>query len=192
VKTDEVFEDTRAKHAKGKYLFPEMKTRECATCHKDVHNGSYGKHCAECHVDEDWKRTSDFHKNFTLSGIHYSLECSECHKDGRRLSGLSQACVTCHKKDDVHNGTLPNCGTCHRQQFWDNSEFKHSMTNFPLRGIHRTLDCYSCHNRGAYKGLPTSCVSCHLQDAQGYAGAPNHALLLGRNCAECHNQFTFK
>ena len=192
VKTNEVFETTKKKHPMNRYLFPEMKTRECAACHKDVHNGNFGKHCTECHVDEDWKRTSDFHKNFTLSGIHYSLECSECHKDGRRLSGLSQACSTCHKKDDVHNGTLPNCGTCHRQQFWDNSEFKHSLTNFPLRGIHRTLDCYSCHNRGSYKGLPTSCVSCHLKDAQSYSGSPNHTLLIGRNCAECHNQFTFR
>jgi hypothetical protein len=65
------------------------------------------------------------------------------------------------------------------------------LTNFPLRGIHRTLDCYSCHNRGAYKGLPTSCVSCHLQDATAVT-TPPHATLLGRNCADCHNQFNFK
>lgn len=196
VKTEAQFEggaksESRKVHYKSKFLFPEMKTRECAACHKDVHNGSYGKNCTECHVDDGWSRTSDFHKNFTLSGVHYSLECSECHKDGRKLSGLSQACYQCHKKDDVHNGTLINCGNCHRQQFWDNAEYKHSLTNFPLRGIHRTLDCYSCHNRGTYKGLPATCVSCHLQDAQAFTGAPNHSLLLGRNCAECHNQFTF-
>jgi hypothetical protein len=105
---------------------------------------------------------------------------------------MSDKCVLCHQKDDIHNGTLPNCGTCHRQQFWENTDFKHSLTQFPLRGIHRTLDCYACHYSGIYKGIPNQCVNCHLQDALNFKGVPNHQTLLGRSCNECHNEFSFQ
>ena len=179
-------------HARALFLFPEIAAKSCQTCHKDPHRGELGSKCTECHNERGWKNTSDFHKNFTLSGIHFSLQCNECHTSGRRLGGMSENCVLCHQKDDVHNGRLPYCGECHRQQFWENAEFKHSMSNFPLRGIHRTLDCYSCHSNGVYKGSPSRCVDCHRSDALGFSGSPNHQLLLNQSCSECHNQFSFQ
>jgi len=168
-------------------------TSDCAGCHKDPHDGHYGPKCSECHTEQSWKQAKDFHKDFALSGIHYSLECAECHRDGRKLAGMSQDCTVCHQKDDIHAGTLPNCGDCHRQQFWENPHFNHSMSMFPLRGIHRTLDCASCHDRGIYKGAPSQCVDCHLNDALSASGAgvPDHSLILDRKCSECHNQFKF-
>lgn len=199
--TKEVFDrqmltDAKATHAKVQYMskfkFPELGEKNCKSCHKDPHDGDFGPKCSECHTTNDWKKVGDFHKNFTLSGVHFSLECTECHKNGRRLSGMSDNCVLCHQKDDIHNGTLPNCKDCHKQQFWENVDFKHSMTMFPLRGVHRTLDCYSCHNRNNYKGLPNRCVDCHRQDALSFTGSPNHTLLISRDCFDCHNQFSFK
>lgn len=163
----------------------------CIDCHKDPHRGSFGSACAECHTEKSWKLTKDFHKNFTLTGVHFSLECAECHKDGRKLSGMSQQCLACHQKDDVHNGTLPNCKTCHTQQFWEASQFRHSLTKFPLRGSHRTLDCAECHTAGVYQGLSSSCVSCHRADFDAnptaHQSQPNNT-----NCIQCHrNTFTF-
>lgn len=175
----------------SKFIFNDLQTSNCKSCHKDVHQGKFGSKCADCHTEQTWKKTSDFHKNFKLSGVHYSLECAECHRDQRHLTGMSENCKMCHQKDDIHHGTLPNCGDCHRQQFWENTDFKHSLTSFPLRGIHRTLDCYACHQNGIYHGTPSRCVDCHRSDALNYAGLPNHSTLLNQSCFDCHNQFSF-
>lgn len=162
----------------------------CVECHKDQHNGSFGRQCQECHTEKNWKSTKDFHKNFTLSGVHYMLDCAECHKDGKKLAGLSQQCLSCHQKDDVHNGTQPNCSACHTQHFWEATHFRHSLTRFPLRGSHRTLDCNECHTNGIYKGLSTTCVSCHLSDFQAN---PVPHVSGNTSCTDCHkNTFTFE
>jgi nitrate/TMAO reductase-like tetraheme cytochrome c subunit len=166
----------------------------CLDCHKDPHKGSFGKQCQECHTERDWKVTKNFHKNFTLTGVHYALECSECHKDGRKLAGLSQQCISCHLKDDVHSGTLSNCKECHQQQFWDISAFRHSLSQFPLRGAHRTIDCFDCHKGGVYKGLNAQCYTCH-KDAAMSASSFNHTTPINyiySDCTECHlQQFSF-
>lgn len=162
----------------------------CVECHKDPHSGSFGKQCAECHSERNWKSTKEFHKNFTLSGVHFSMECTECHKDGKKLAGLSQQCLSCHQKDDIHNGSLPNCKSCHSQQFWEMTTFRHSMTRFALRGAHRVIDCSACHQNGTYKGLSNTCVACHLTD---YQANPTPHTSGNTNCIECHrNTFTFK
>jgi hypothetical protein len=168
-------------------------TKACVDCHKDPHKGSFGLRCDECHSDRDWKITKDFHKNFTLSGVHYTLACAECHKDGRKLSGLSQDCLSCHAKDDVHSGSLPHCGECHRQQFWEISSFRHSMTRFPLRGAHRVIDCMDCHKTGTYQGLNSQCYACHLQDAISATAFSHTPIGNYLSCSNCHrNSFSFK
>ncbi len=162
----------------------------CIDCHKDPHKGNFGRNCQECHTESSWKSTKDFHKNFTLTGVHYTLDCAECHKDGKKLSGMSQQCLMCHQKDDIHNGMLPDCKSCHTQHFWEASKFRHSLTQFPLRGAHRTLDCAECHTNGAYKGLSSTCVTCHLS---GFQANPTPHSSGNTNCIECHkNTFTFK
>ncbi len=162
---------------------------QCYECHKDPHKGNFGRSCVDCHNDKNWKAVKDFHRNFTLTGVHYTLDCNECHKDGKKLGGMSQNCLTCHQKDDIHNGMLPNCTACHAQQFWDIGTFRHSMTRFPLRGAHRVIDCAECHRNGIYKGLSSTCVSCHLSDFQANPGPHGAA---STNCIECHkNTFTF-
>ena len=180
-----------SKTVMAKFIF-NLPPNDCVSCHKDPHHGSFGKQCAECHQETTWKKTNNFHQNFTLNGIHYSLSCTECHRDNRRLSGMSESCKICHQKDDIHNGTLPACGDCHRQVFWENPRFNHGLTMFALRGIHRTLDCYSCHSTGVYKGLPNLCSDCHLAQALSFTGSPNHNLLLNRSCSDCHTQFSFR
>jgi hypothetical protein len=164
---------------------------QCLACHKDVHKGHFGTACASCHSEQTWKTTKDFHKNFTLTGVHFTLQCTECHGQGRTLSGLSQDCVFCHKKDDIHSGTLPECGSCHLQSMWENNKFRHSLTAFPLKGAHRTIECQSCHSNNVYQGLSSDCVSCHLSNALT-ATAPVHSPIGSfTNCVQCHHGNSF-
>ncbi|HPI40107.1 MAG TPA: hypothetical protein PLJ21_04840, partial [Pseudobdellovibrionaceae bacterium] len=162
----------------------------CFDCHKDPHKGSFGKTCQECHSEKGWSSTKDFHKNFTLNSVHYTIECSECHKDGKKLAGLSQQCLACHQKDDVHNGSSPNCKDCHTQHFWEATSFRHSLTKFPLRGAHRVIECSECHSNGVYKGLSSNCYTCH--DSEFIANPSPHTSG-NTSCIDCHkNTFTFK
>ncbi|MCB0367180.1 MAG: hypothetical protein H6624_08200 [Bdellovibrionaceae bacterium] len=172
--------------------FKPMDT-ECIACHAkdDKHKGEMGKKCESCHREDDWTIVKDFHRNYTLHGVHYTLQCAECHGvEGRKLSGLSDQCLLCHQKDDVHNSTLPYCGECHRQSFWEDSQFRHSLSSFPLRGVHRTLDCVNCHTSGVYQGTPNTCFICHQSDAASVSSPP-HIMPNFMECSQCHNQFTF-
>lgn len=163
---------------------------ECTTCHKDPHAGQYGSRCQECHMEKGWKLTKDFHKSFTLGGIHLTLQCQECHRDNRALAHASRDCALCHQKDDVHQGQLPDCGKCHEQQVWEDVKFKHSLSLFPLRGVHRTLDCAACHAGGVFQGTPSQCIGCHLTDAQASTVHPQPVPSFV-NCTTCHNQFVW-
>ena len=166
---------------------------QCVTCHKDVHHGHFGQQCSSCHTEKAWKTTTDFHKNFSLSGAHLSTQCSECHMQNRKLSGLSQECIYCHKKDDVHSGTLPDCRTCHLQMYWEDTKFRHSLTGFPLKGAHRTLQCQDCHSNGAYQGLSSDCISCHRGTVLGAISPVNHTPVANfTNCVSCHHGNPFK
>lgn len=178
-------------HFKDKFIFPDLLTKDCELCHKDPHAGRFGKQCSTCHTEEGWDKTADFHKDFVLSGVHNLLECTECHVDKRQLTGMGNDCKMCHQKDDVHMGTQPDCASCHLQQFWSMTSFKHSLTDFPLRGAHRLLECSECHFQGVYEGKDPDCISCHLDDALKVQ-VPPHTFPNYQQCDQCHNQFLFK
>lgn len=179
---------------KGQYLFSDLTAKNCATCHKDPHNGKLGGRCVNCHSEHHgWSSIDDFHKNYLLVGVHNLLSCEQCHghDNHRRLTGTSERCIFCHKKDDNHNSALPDCAQCHTQQTWQMVTFSHSMTQFPLTGAHRGATCNSCHKRGVYEGTPYDCHSCHAKDALSVT-TPNHALPGFEDCGNCHNPFSFK
>lgn len=195
VNTNEQFA-TKEKRVKHKFIFSNLPKDNCKTCHKDVHKGEFGNSCTDCHSDsKKWKLSSNFHQNFLLNGVHFTLKCNECHKDQRRLGGMGETCQLCHQKDDIHKGSLPNCKECHKQEFWEVTTFKHSLTSFPLKGAHRVLSCNECHSSGVYQGKSSDCMSCHLQDKINRApqsGIYNHSVAGFENCSSCHNQFIFK
>ncbi len=197
VKCAECHEDTDDKYKtpprnfKGDYRFPEIKTKNCAACHDDVHKGANGSNCMKCHNENGWKAASEFHKNFLLQGVHLQLECKSCHVGNRILHGSSSDCSTCHVKEDPHHGQLPRCQECHLQNFWNHTRFDHNMSQFPLRGAHRVTECRACHNQGVYKGLPTQCQDCHFRDAATVA-SPNHGSARFSNCEVCHNVYSFQ
>lgn len=182
---------TKPFHRKGKYQFPEIDRLDCAACHEDVHKGANGPNCSRCHTERGWKFADEFHKDFTLTGVHLNLGCDQCHINNRMLRGSSEDCMLCHVEDDIHHGSLPNCKECHTQTFWEATTFNHNMTLFPLQGAHRLTDCRACHNQGVYQGQPLDCQSCHFKDALLVID-PDHANPRFQDCKLCHNPFSFK
>ena len=189
IKTNESFK-ALPKNPMHRFIYEGSSPDNCTICHKDVHKGEYGNSCKGCHSEsKKWKSIENFHKDFLLTGVHYTLKCNECHKDQRRLGGMSEACLMCHQKDDRHHGSLPNCRDCHKQEFWEVTTFKHSLTSFPLRGSHRVLSCDTCHSNGMYQGKSAECASCHIKD-YNQATVHKNNVLIG-TCNKCHQQFTW-
>lgn len=187
---------------------------ECGSCHPDPHRvrEALVLDCDACHGFEGWPKPprNDYHEkaSFALTGAHAVIQCSLCHLGSGSLLGRGEACGSCHVQDDVHAGSLgSDCGRCHEQQGWIPTTFTHVDTGYVLEGVHRMLDCRSCHRAGNYF-IGSKCYTCHLADfraadfhrlidfglAQGKdkvpitGGDPGGATL---DCDRCHNQFTF-
>lgn len=187
--------------------------RACESCHPDPHRVREAPvDCAACHGAETW---SDPPKNgyhelagFTLSGAHTVVACQLCHEGVGSLRGRGERCGGCHLQDDVHAGSLgSDCGRCHQQSFWLPSSFTHTEVGFVLQGVHRMLDCRSCHQGGNYF-IGSQCMNCHLADYRSSSWHQIDGLFndpaSGRwvidggsgqrrsfDCGRCHNQFTF-
>jgi hypothetical protein len=185
-------------HAKP--VFSDTGT-SCGDCHANIHRGKM-RACEQCHTVKGWNVTlqlANNHENrFPLVGGHASLDCADCHKGGAvgQFQGLSTQCYSCHQKT-YQQTTSPShsaspkafpieCEQCHTINNWLGAKFDHSLTGFPLTGMHASLDCAACHVGGKYQGLLATCVGCHLTDYQK-ASNPNHvALGIPQTCQECH------
>lgn len=105
----------------------------CIACHRrdDVHHGSLGPRCGECHGQESFSGGSVrfFHERVgcALRGVHRTLPCVDCHVGGN-FAALSTACVSCHRADAVramsdkmapagHAG-FTTCAGCHNQSYF--------------------------------------------------------------------------
>jgi len=157
--------------------------KTCVACHKkdDVHKGTLGTSCGNCHTERDWKQTRFDHSKtrFPLLGKHQKVECKACHKTAVYRSAPTD-CVACHKKDDVHKGKLgPACGNCHNERDWKQTKFDHDKTRFPLLGKHRAAKCDACHKDQNFKQTPSGCYACHKKDDK-------HEGQLGQDCKLCH------
>jgi len=157
---------------------------DCYSCHQkdDPHAGRFGKDCGACHSPEGWEPAKFDHNLsvFKLEGEHAEVACESCHQNNV-FKGTSSECYDCHQKDDQHNGQFGvKCGACHNPSNWEDANFDHNRTNFPLSGSHAGLACEQCHLNGQFQGTSANCVSCHA-DPGFHAGA------FGTNCAGCHN-----
>ena len=166
---------------------------QCASCHKDAHNGTLGTKCETCHNLTIWKNASRaFHKNtiFPLEGRHLSTPCGACHQNGV-LKGTPNRCFDCHwirHKDDKYETRLGNeCGDCHRPTSWTAVIWNHAQaTGFPLTGVHATLACQTCHKGNVFTGLSSQCYSCHQKDYESTRN-PNHVTAgFPTTCETCH------
>lgn len=177
---------------------------DCVSCHDDYHQKTLGTDCASCHNFETFRPASLFDHDDTaypLKGAHSNVDCEKCHaitsRNGMEFQQFSDIqfadCVSCH--DDPH-GKLPgNCSSCHSVSSFDNMSgirsFNHNLTSFNLKGSHRDVDCFSCHQQnsdprklfGDRQGVVESdCVSCHDDVHEGK---------FGTDCSSCHNEISF-
>lgn len=192
--------------------------KDCEACHPDPHRVKEGRtDCAACHGSDRWQDPprNGYHQaaGFSLTGAHTSMACGRCHDGVGSLAGIGEDCGGCHRQDDLHAGSLgDDCGRCHEQSYWLPASFTHTEVGFVLQGVHRMLDCRSCHQAGNYF-IGDRCMDCHLSDYRSSAwhetdGFLNQSLGDGRghtinggytdgqtlesyDCGRCHNQFTF-
>jgi len=168
---------------------------ECNACHKkdDVHKGSLGAKCADCHSENKWKETRFDHDKtrFALTGKHVDVKCADCHKNNN-YKETPRTCVGCHKKDDDqpkgHKGQFgEKCESCHGAKSWKETTFNHDTdTKYALRGKHRSTSCTTCHTGHLYKvKLPQECYACHKKDDK-------HKETLGKECGNCHTERNWK
>ncbi len=158
--------------------------KDCVACHKqnDPHSGQFGENCGACHATAGWTPAKFDHNlaAFKLTGVHISVACAQCHVNNV-FKGTPTDCYSCHKQKDAHNGQFgTDCSACHATTSWNDVSFDHNKSNFPLTGAHANVACAKCHSSGQFKGLSTTCVSCH-QDPAFHAG------VLGTDCASCHS-----
>jgi hypothetical protein len=163
--------------------------KQCASCHMpdDVHRGSQGPQCGNCHTTADWTSQKFDHARetgFPLLGRHGHISCQDCHRSGNLHEPIPKDCAGCHKSDDRHAGRFGmDCGDCHGNETWRVSKFDHTTRfQFQLAGAHASLDCHACHTSVAKtQKLPTDCANCHRADEP-------HGGTLGKQCEQCHSQ----
>ena len=191
----------RGKHDKldcVKCHLPAKKYREasldCSVCHKkdDVHKGSLGKLCADCHSEANWKDVRFDHgtTKFPLTGKHVDVVCADCHKT-KEYKETPGTCYACHRKVDDQKGHKGHfgekCDTCHTTKAWKPTNFNHDTdTKYLLRGKHSSTACTSCHTADLYRDkLSQDCYACHKKDDK-------HNGTLGQKCASCHTEKSWK
>lgn len=185
-------------------------TKDCFSCHQSDYSkaltpnhvlGKFSHDCIACHTNNQWLPSNFQHSktNFQLMGAHRTVECTSCHTNDR-FAGLQTDCYSCHQKEYAatvtpsHSaaGFSHECLTCHTMNGWEPSTFDHNKTNFRLVGVHRTLECSSCHSNGKFKGIAADCYSCHQKEYIATLD-PNHATAqFNHDCSTCHTTLTWK
>lgn len=159
----------------------------CISCHApdDVHRGTRGAKCADCHTTSGWKTAKFDHARetgFALLGAHSLIQCQSCHGSGNLHDQLPHDCIGCHRDQDAHSERFGvKCEQCHDNDRWTPVPYDHARdAHWPLEGRHAKADCHACHTKPvATQKLPRDCASCHRTDDV-------HGGKLGSQCAHCH------
>ncbi len=190
--------------------FVGLQFKNCAPCHRDIHNGQFGNNCIRCHNVESFKLVNknsfDHDKTkFPLRGAHIKVACADCH--GKNLTSKPKfaLCTDCHK--DAHfgeftkNKVVENCNDCHTVESFKTTSFTiedHNKSKFQLTGSHLAVTCQSCHyiekeKQWHFKNIGLKCIDCH-KNVHGTEIAEK--FMPGNNCSSCHstdrwNKITF-
>ena len=178
-------------------VFKGLKFAQCTDCHKSPHRQPMSSACTSCHTNDSWKTQRIDHAKtaFPLRGRHADVACVKCHTKPPLQAALKfDRCAACHQ--DPHRAAFKqDCSSCHNETGFGRGTFDHATgTKFPLTGAHAPLACAKCHKNapaaraGAarvveFRGLATSCVSCH-EDV--------HKAVLGKACEACHTSVSFR
>ena len=135
-------------------------------------------------------------------------ECTACHEP---WGGVTDAkCFACHKpieearkkNEGFHGQMKMNCATCHTEHLginkniakFDERNFDHDLTGFPLKQKHQITSCKECHQtvRGParpdpfkinFYGQTSSCLHCHQQESDHFYPEK----WAQKECSECHS-----
>jgi hypothetical protein len=81
-----------------------------------------------------------------------------------------------------HGALKIACGRCHTMTSWTpilpHPDFNHQATSYPLRGMHKQVDCSHCHVSLVFSKIGMECADCH---------ADIHRRQLGSDCSQCHS-----
>lgn len=187
----------RIDQKKGFHSSYQVKGKQCAGCHNDHHGLTFKI------LKFDTDKFNHDQAGYKLTGAHTQKKCADCHKPefitdkkikAKKFTflGLNTSCLTCHA--DYHQKTLSSsCADCHNdEKFKPASKFNHQNTRFKLAGKHEHIACGDCHKTSIrngqkfqeFKGIKaTNCTNCHKDI---------HDNKFGQNCAECHNNESFK
>lgn len=171
--------------------------RDCAGCHRDVHQGRWDERCEGCHRAQNWKPVQGYwarvdfdhgKTRFSLMGRHAKVPCQDCHRRGKEAGyrDTPRSCAGCHR--DIHRPSWgTDCQRCHgvegwqpQEAYWKRPGFDHRKTRFSLAGRHLKAPCQDCHRRGervVYRGTPRNCTGCH---------GDVHRPSWGADCQRCH------
>jgi hypothetical protein len=173
----------------------------CNSCHTDNYNeaanpnhknAGIAKECEVCHTETDWTPSLFDHtitSGFELAGGHSGKQCSECHV-GNTTSASSE-CISCHQANynEAENHRLLNypkeCLQCHTITKWEDADFDHNLTDFPLTGAHKATECSACHTNG-YAGTSMICNSCHTDNYKAAQNPSHSAAGISTECETCH------
>ncbi len=179
----------------------------CTNCHTnpetdDEHEGVGGyiyenTACLACHPTGDAEEVFDHNTtNFPLTGVHFGVNCIECHATG--YIGTPTDCASCHT-EDFNQTTNPNhnslgfstdCASCHTtDQGWSPASFDNHNDYYALNGAHAPIanDCALCHN-GDYNNTPNTCAGCHTEDYNQTTNPDHQAAQFPTDCASCHTE----
>jgi nitrate/TMAO reductase-like tetraheme cytochrome c subunit len=179
--------------------FKEVAFTNCASCHKDVHQGKFGADCQSCHSTNSFHQInqSAFNHNktdFPLLGKHNLVKCNDCHKQNLTVELKHEKCTNCHKDyhkgEFVDSGVVRNCSNCHNETGFSPAVYtieKNNSTKFKLTGSHLAVPCAGCHLKNEewhFKNIGLECIDCH----KNVHGEEITAKFMGKNeCSGCHN-----
>lgn len=167
---------TEMKNGKEFQTFNGIPFQNCNSCHKDVHNGSFGQNCSSCHITASFKQINNSafdhsRTKFPLIGKHKSVGCNKCHKAPSGYKMKFALCTDCHtdfhKAQFVVENQTQNCIDCHSENGFRPSSFtveRHNKSKFQITGSHLATPCESCHyqqTNWVFKGIRLECINCH-------------------------------
>lgn len=184
--------------------FNDIEFTNCNSCHEDVHNDNLGTNCKQCHHESSFtslRRVKRFNHNqtdFPLKGSHQKVDCAGCHNmDAKpevifqdQIGVTTNDCISCH--EDVHGGKFgQDCAECHNEESFFSIEtdgFNHNLTDFPLVGMHQTVECKECHAESMTAPLEHNyCKDCHEDYHEGDFVKNG----ISPDCNQCHTEEGF-
>ncbi|MGA1794346.1 MAG: hypothetical protein ACMUIL_00690 [bacterium] len=126
-----------------------------------------------------------------------SEDCQACHTKGKQID--NGKCLDCHAEiqdkmdlnQGLHSQASSECLDCHSEHhgketniaYFDEDNFDHAKTGWSLEGRHTLLKCEACHMKDSFLLDKADCIHCHKDFHEGEYGT---------DCAECHDQDSFR